>query len=153
MKKNYIYLLILVTCTIVLTLFLSSLYKNKVSETSYFYEKLNKITATEFEEYIIENPDTIIYIADKNNLKYNKFEKKLFNNFEKLGLLENVIYLEKKEITKTLKQIFKEKHSYEYNEKELPIIIVVVDGNLIQRSVVGENSQVDTIIDYGVFEW
>ncbi len=152
MNKNYVYLSILIIGTIVLTLLLSSLYRSKVNETSYLYEKLNKITATEFEEYMMENPDTIIYIGNKNDLEHNKFEKKLLNNFEKLGLLETVIYLEKEEMTKTLKQRFKEKYSYEYNEEELPIIIVIIDDKLIQKSMVTENSIVDTIIDYEVFE-
>ena len=79
MKINYIYLTILIFCTVVLTFFLSFLYKRDEIKTSYSYEKLNKITATEFKEYMIEHPDTIIYIADKNNLNYNKFEKKLIN--------------------------------------------------------------------------
>ena len=155
MKKNYVYLLILLLGTVVVTLLLSFLYRNDVEvvETSYAYDNLNKITAAEFEEYMIENPDTIIYISDKTNLDNNKFEKKLINKLEKLNLLENVIYIEKGEVVDSLEKKFKEDYSYKYNEKEIPVIIVISDGEIIQTVVVNEKSTVDTIINYEVFEW
>ena len=154
MKKNYVYLLILLLGTVVVTLLLSFLYRNDVEvvETSYAYDNLNKITAAEFEEYMIENPDTIIYISDKTNLDNNKFEKKLINKLEKLNLLENVIYIEKGEVVDSLEKKFKEDYSYKYNEKEIPVIIVISDGEIIQTVVVNEKSTVDTIINYEVFE-
>jgi len=153
MKKNYIYLLILLVATVFVTLLLSNLYKKEVNGISYSYDKLNKIIATEFEEYIIEHPDTIIYIADKTNLDNNKFEKKFVNKLEKLGLIENAIYIEKKEINSDLEKKLKENYSYKYSEEKLPVIIVINDGKLIQTSVVDKSSIADTIIDYGVFEW
>ena len=104
MKKNYVYLAVLLIATVALTLFLSSLYKRETLENSYLYEKLNKITATEFEEYMLEHPDTIIYIANKNDLDNNKFEKKFENKLEKLNLLENIIYIEKEEVTSSLEK-------------------------------------------------
>lgn len=152
MKKNYIYLLILLVATVVVTLLLSNLYKKEVNGISYSYNKLNKIIATEFEEYIIEHPDTIIYIADKTNLDNNKFEKKFVNKLEKLGLIENAIYIEKEEINSDLEKKLKKDYSYKYSEEKLPVIIVINDGKLIQTSVVDKSSIADTIIDYGVFE-
>ena len=152
MKKNYIYLTILIFCTIVLTFFLSSLYKREEIKTSYSYENLNKITATEFKEYMIEHPDTIIYVADKNDLNYNKFEKKMVNKLETLNLLENVIYIEKTEFSEALNKIFKEEYSYVYNEDSLPSLIVVNDGEVIETTTINENSNVETLIDYEVFE-
>lgn len=153
MKKNYIYLLILILVTVVLTLFLSYVYKREVMSTSYTYEKLNKITSLEFDEYMLENPDAIIYLGDKTNLNNNKFEKKLLNKLESLNLLKNTIYIDKEDITSSLKKTLEQKYSYDYDEDELPIIIVINDGETIQKSIVYENSIVDTIINYEVFEW
>lgn len=152
MKKNYIYLTILVLGTVVLTLFLSYLYKKESIQISYSYQKLNKITALEFEEYMIEHPDTIMYIADKTNLDNDKFDKKLINKLEKLNLIENVIYIEKSEMVSSLRKILKENYSYKYDEQSLPVIIVINDSNIIQISVVDIDSNVDTIIDYEVFK-
>ena len=89
----------LILVTIIITLSLSVLYKQKFSITTYSFDKLNKITSKEFNEYIIENPNTILYIGDKTNDKTNKIEKKFVTKLESLNFLENTIYIEKEEIT------------------------------------------------------
>ena len=152
MKKNYIYLFVLVLATVLVTLGLSKLYQTEVTKTSYAYEKMNKITSTEYDEYIVENSDTIIYIADKNNLSYNKFEKKFIKKIDSLNLLKNVIYIEKEELNNSLNKKLKKNYSYEYDENLLPAIIVINDGVLSQVSYVNEDSQVEDIINYEVFE-
>lgn len=152
MKKNYVSLLILILATIITTLALSALYKQKFLTTSYSFDKLNKITAEEFNEYIIENPSTILYIGDKTDDTNNKIEEKFINKLETLNLLENTIYIEKGEITSELEKIFKEKYKYVYEESNLPVILLIIDGEAIQIQQISENSDVQTIINYEVFE-
>ena len=152
MNKKTIYLIILVISTVIVTLLLADIYKKETVKTSYAYENFNKITANEFDEYMMEHTDTIIYIADKNNLKYNKFDKSFLKKIEELNLLENTIYIEKNEITKSIQKKLKEDYSFEYNEKELPIIIVVSDNEIIETAIVNTGSKVDTIINYEVYE-
>ena len=153
MKKKYIYLLVLLVATVGLTFLLSSIYNKEVNSVSYSYEKLNKITSDEFEEYMIENTETIVYIAEKSNLSNNKFEKKFIKKLEDLNLLENTIYIAKEEINNKLKELLKTNYDYKLNERKLPIIIVIDNGEIVQDVVVEKKSSVDTIIDYGVFEW
>lgn len=152
MKKNYIYLLILLLATALITLLLAGIYKKEVIHNCYAYENMNKIIPDEFEVYMQENPDTIIYIGDKNNLENNKFEKKLVEKLENLNILENIIYIEKEEIDVSLKNILKENYNFNYNENKIPVLIVIIDNKIIQTSIVDENSIVDTIINYEVFE-
>ena len=152
MKKNYIYLFVLVLATVLVTLGLSRIYKTEVTKTSFAYEKMSKIISAEYDEYIVENPDTIIYIADKNNLSNNKFEKKFIKKLESLNLLKNVIYIEKEELDDSLNKKLKKNYSYEYNESLLPAIIVINDGTLSQISYINVDSQVENIINYEVFE-
>ncbi len=152
MNKKTIYLIILVIVTVIVTLLLADIYKKETIKTSYAYENFNKITANEFDEYMMEHTDTIIYIADKSNLKYNKFDKKFLSKIEELNLLENTIYIEKDEITKSIEKKLKENYSFEYDKNELPIIIVVSDDEIVGTSIVDSNSKVDTIINYEVFE-
>lgn len=152
MKKKYIYLLVLLVATVGLTFLLSSIYNKEVNSVSYSYEKLNKITSDEFEEYMIENTETIVYIAEKSNLSNNKFEKKFIKKLEDLNLLENTIYIAKEEINNKLKELLKTNYDYKLNERKLPIIIVIDNGEIVQDVVVEKKSSVDTIIDYGVFE-
>ena len=152
MKKNYIYLIILILCTIFLTLFLSNLYKKETVQVSYAYENLNKITSTEFEEYLLENPDSIIYIGDKANISNNKIEKKIINKIIKLNLLEKAIYIEREDIVNSFEKILKEKYNYKYEEKDLPIMLLIVDGELSQKILINKQINVNNVIDYGVFE-
>ena len=152
MKKNYIYLILLTIITVGITLLLAGIYNKEVVHNCYAYENMNKIIPDEFEAYMLENPDTIIYIGDKNNLDNNKFEKKLVQKLENLNILENIIYIEKEEIGLDLKNILKEKYNFKYNEEKVPVIIVIIDNKITQTSIVDENSIVDTIINYEVFE-
>lgn len=152
MKKNYIYMAVLLVATVGLTFLLSSIYNKEVNFVSHSYEKLNKITSAEFEEYMIENPDTIVYVSDKNDLNKNKFEKKFVKKLENLNLLENTIYIEKDEINNKFKDLLKTNYDYRLDEKNLPTIIVIDSGSVVQSVVVEKTSNVDTIIDYGVFE-
>ena len=152
MKKNYIYLAVLLVATVGLTFLLSSIYNKEVNSVSHSYEKLNKITSDEFEEYMIENPDTIVYLSDKNDLNKNKFEKKFVKKLENLNLLENAIYIEKDEINNKFKDLLKTNYDYKLDEKNLPTIIVIDSGSVVQSVVVEKTSNVETIIDYGVFE-
>lgn len=151
-KKNYIYLVLLIMGTIILTFTFSIIYKYEAVNTCYLYENLNKITTLELDEYIIENPDSIIYIGDKNDLSNNKFEKKLLKQLKKLNLLENSVYIEKSEVSKEFKNLLKKEHSQEYNENKLPMILVVIDGKITKIVNVSNNSIAETVIDYEVFE-
>ena len=102
---------------------------------------------------MLETPNAIIYIGDKTNLSNNRFEKKLVKKLESSNLLKNTIYIDKEEINSSLEKTLEKKYSYNYNKDELPIIIVINDGKTIQKSIVCENSMVETIINYEVFEW
>lgn len=152
MKKNYIYLIILISVTIVVTFGLSYLYKSKIAGESYAYNNLNKISSNEFKEYITENSDFIIYISDKNCLDYNKFEKKWIKKIQESNLLKNVIYIEKSEVSDELKRILKNKYKITYEEYKTPVIIVINDGNLSQISRLDKYSNANKIINYEVFK-
>ena len=152
MKKNYIYLILLLVGTVFVTLLFADIYNNEENKLCYLYGKLNKITSEEFTEYIMENPDSIIYIADKSNITNNKIEKKFISKLEKLGLIENIVYFDKEEISSSIKKTLSEKYSYNYKESQLPVILVIIDSAVIDIAQINEDSNVDTIIDYGVFE-
>lgn len=153
MKKNHIVLALLILVTIIVTLSLSVIYRQKFSITAYSFDRLNKITAEEFNEYMIENPNVIIYIGDKTNYTYNKIEKKFINKLEKSNLLESTIYIEKEEVKTKLSKILKENYKYTYNENKLPVILVIIDGEVIQTENLTKTSNPETIINYEVFEW
>lgn len=151
-KKNYAYLTLLILGTIILTFTFSIIYKHEVVNTCYLYENLNKITTNELDEYIMENPDSIIYIGNMTDLSNNKFEKKFLKQLKKQNLLETSVYIEKNDVSKEFKRLLKNKHSQVYDENNLPMILVVIDGKISEIVHVLNDSFAESIIDYEVFK-
>lgn len=145
-KKNYYILLVLLIVTILVTLILSNLYINKDKPISDFYKYSNKITVDDFDQYMLENSDVIIYISDKYNLKNETIEKKLKNKIEKLNLKQNLIYIEKSEINKQFLNKFEKNYKIDINLKKAPLIIVVVDDKVIRNEMITENIDLDSVI-------
>ena len=151
-QKNYIILVVLLVVTVFFTLFLSNLYVSKNKLVSNFYEYSNKIKTEEFDEYMIENPDTILYISDKYDLTHETFENKFEEKINNLNLKENLVFIDKDEITD--KFLNKMSNTYEINIElnNIPIIIVIVDNTIVKSVYIQNDSNVETIIDYEVFE-
>ena len=53
-RKNYIYVLVLVICTVILTLIICNIYTNKKKDESEFYKGVNSITSDEFKDFVTE---------------------------------------------------------------------------------------------------
>lgn len=151
-KKNYYILVVLLVVTAGLTMLLSNLYLNKEKMVSNFYEYSNKITPQEFNEYIIENPDLIVYISDKYDLTYETFETNLKNKIDNLNLKEKLIYIDKNYINKDFVNELKKIYKINIDLNNTPIIIVVIDKKVIKNVSITNDSNVDSIIEYGVFE-
>lgn len=151
-KKNYYILVLLLVVTAGLTLFLSNLYLNKEKLVSNFYEYANKITPEEFDVYMTENSDVIIYISDKYDLTNETFEKKFENKINNLNLKENLIYLDKKEIDKEFLSKLKKVYNINIELDNTPIIVVIIDEEVVKNISITNDSHVDTIIEYEAFE-
>ena len=152
LPKNYIILVVLLVVTVFLTLFLSSIYTSKNKLVSSFYEYANEITPTDIEGYIIENPDAIIYISDKYDLTHETFETKFQKKIESLNLKEKLVYIDKEEITDEFLNKINNNYGLNVEIDNTPIIIVVVDKTVIKSIYVENYLNVETIIDYEVFE-
>ena len=151
-KKNYYILAILLIVTVLLTLVLYNLYLNKEKLVSNFYEYANKITPEEFDEYIVENSDLIIYISDKYDLTYETFEKKFEDKINDLNLKENLIYIDKNNIDNEFLKKLKSSYNINIDIDNTPIIIVMVDNEVIKNISISNDSNVETIIEYEAFE-
>lgn len=151
-KKNYYILVVLLVVTAGVTMLLSNLYLNKEKMVSNFYEYSNKITPQEFNEYIIENPDLIVYISDKYDLTYETFETNFKNKIDNLNLKEKLIYIDKNYINKDFVNELKKIYKINIDLNNTPIIIVVIDKKVIKNVSITNDSNVDSIIEYGVFE-
>ena len=151
-KKNYYILVVILSVTVLLTLCLSYVYKNKEKLVSNFYEYSNKIKPQEFDEYMTENSDFIMYISDKHDLTYEEFENSFKEKLENLNLKNNLIYIDKNDIDKEFLNKLKKEYNINIEIKNTPIIIVVIDNKVIKNIFVNTDSNVDTLIEYEAFE-
>lgn len=151
-KKNYYILVVLLAVTMLLTLLLSNLYLNKEELVSNFYEYSNKITPEEFDEYMLENSDIIIYVSDKYDLTHEIFEKNFETKLNDLNLKDNLVFIDKDDVDNKFLNKLKNKYGININIKNTPIIVVIVDKMVIKNVTITEDSNIDTIIDYEDFE-
>ena len=148
-KKNYIILAILLGSTVLLTLIFSRLYLNRTKEESSFYKESNKITTKEIKQVSLENTDIIYYISDKNDLTNAEFEQKLKSKLESKNLLSKLIYVDTK---RSIIKKFKNEYKLNLKVENYPIIVFVVDKKVIKTIYVKDNEDIDSYIDYGVYE-
>ena len=151
LKKKYILLFILIMSTVFMTLLLADLYKKNYLNESYIDKELNKITFNEFNEYMMENSDVIIYISDKNNSNNISFEKLLVKKLKKTNLLKNTIYIEKMDVKDNVINALNELYGYKYEEENIPIIIVINNGEKIQTIKINNNTNINEI-NFDVFK-
>lgn len=151
-KKNYYILVVLLAVTVLLTLFLSSLYLNKEKLTSRFYNYANVITPEEFDEFMTENSDVIIYISDKYDLSHETLEKEFETKIEELNLKHNLIYIDKEEINSEFVNNLKKTYQINLDLENTPIVIVMIDKKIVRNISVTPNSNIDTLIEYEAFE-
>lgn len=150
--KNYILLAVLLVVTVFLTFFLSSLYKSRNNVVSDFYEYCNKINSNEFDEFIMENPDSIIYIGDKNDIDFKEQESALKDEIEKKGLKNKIVYLEKSTLSKKFLSRLKSKYGKSIDKKKTPVLLVVVDKKINKVVYLKDNLELNEFISEEVFD-
>ncbi len=151
-NKNYFSLVVLLAFTVVLTLFISNLYLSRNKLVSEFYEYSNKITTEEFNSYMTENSDAIIYISDKYDLTNAKFEEKFRDKIDNLNIKNKMVYIEKSEIDKQFIDNLEKKYKNNIEISDYPIVLVIVDNKIIKSVNVNNETDVDNFINYEVFE-
>lgn len=149
--KNYILLAVLLVVTVFLTFFLSNLYKSRNNVVSDFYGYCNKINSNEFDEFIMENPDSIIYIGDKNDLDFKEQESALKDEIEKKGLKNKIVYLEKSTLSKKFLSSLKSKYGKSIDKKKTPVLLVVVDKKINKVVYLEDNLELNEFISEEVF--
>ncbi len=151
-NKNYIYLVILIVLTLFLTLLMSHIYLSKNKLVSEFYEYSNKITVNEFDSYITENSETLIYISDKFDLTNEKFEERFKNKIESLNIKGNVVYIDKNEINDEFINSLHDKYNINIDESKFPLVLIIVEGKITKNIYVNNDTDVDNFINYEVFQ-
>lgn len=144
-KKNYLYLTLIVVATVLATLYVSHMYKQMGRTETDFYKYSSVITFKEFDTYIIEYPDSIIYVYDKYDSSYKEFEAKLREKVETHFLTNNFVYIDKRGINKKIIKKFKDDFGMNLNYNNKPLIIYVEDGNVVDIVEITDTTNVNDL--------
>lgn len=135
-KKNYIILGVVIIITLLL-LYYFYMWIDAYNETKLNRPILDKylevINYNELEDYLIENPNTIIYVSVLENSKIREFEKQFKNCLRKKEINTDILYMNITDII-TDKLLIKEMNEkYMINSlsiNNVPVIAVFEDGRL-----------------------
>lgn len=153
--KNYVILGIIIVVS-VLILYYFYLWVDAYNESKLNKPIMNKymevINYNELDTYLIENPDTIVYVSILENKEIRDFEKKFKRVFKKKKILNDILYLDITEEVKDEKTRNELKEKYNVSAVsilDVPVIIVIDNGSI--KSVYDidvNNYDIDKIKDY-----
>lgn len=154
-KKNYIIfgIVILVSLLIIYYFYMwVSAYKDAKENVSVLDNYMNVINYNELDNYIVENPDSVIYVSVVDDTQINKFDKKLANSIKNNDFNKDVLYMNITETIKdaSIKREMIEKYSLKYSDiTDIPNIIVFEDGKLISIYNIKDNGySVSKIVEF-----
>ena len=134
-KKQIILLIVLFIIGIGLTLYFCKWYQvidqNKKS-VPIIRGTLSEITDQELDDYLLENPTSMIYLCTSDSQQCRNYEKDVREYFIKSGLSESIIYVNLTNVdqTKFVKK-FNKKHQYKVKlSTNYPAIIYFSDGEI-----------------------
>lgn len=116
--KNYIILILIVIVTIILVIFFTKSYQEQAqydTQSNNVMTFLSEIKIEEFDNYIQENHDVMVYLSSSIDDYDKKYEKSLKNYITKKDLIKDFVYLD----TSNLEPNFYEKLKTNYLSKKL----------------------------------
>jgi len=100
--KNYVIYGVIVVVTLLAVFYLNEWYKAyKISElnNSYIAKHVQELNYDEFNNYVQENPNGIVYIGITDSEECLNFEKKLYQVIKSNDLIEDMVFLNLTEIS------------------------------------------------------
>lgn len=149
-KSNYIKLVLLIAVTIAIT-FLFVYFYNEIKNKNLMANYLDQITVEDIDQYILEHPDTILYIKYKDQ-NLSLFESDLKRKVEKNNLSDDIVYVlygsnDISAINKILR-----KYNFNKDISDNSLILVMIDKKIQTYKIISKNEKMDDFIDYEVFK-
>ena len=121
--KNYFILGIILASSIFIVLYINKLYLSTKNNDNILNGFIKEIKIQEIDNYIIENPNFIIYLGYKNN--DNKlFEKKFKKLVTKYDLQKDIVFIDISQFNDETFNKFCKKYADKLLEKDSSLIIV-----------------------------
>lgn len=134
--KNYIILgvVTIVTCLLLYYFYMWCDVYNETKLNRPILDKyMNMINYNEIDNFIVENPDSIIYVSVLEDTEIREFEKKLKNSFKNKEILRDLLYLDLTEELKSREMNTEIKQKYVFNSinmSDVPCLLVISNGEL-----------------------
>lgn len=140
-KKNYVILGGVIFVTVLLLYYFYmwvDVYKESKINIPIMDKYMSVINYNEFDNYIVENPNTIVYVSVLENEDIRDFEKKLKNKYKNNEIVNEILYMN---ITDDIKnKEIKEDMISRYSVNKLSIVdvpCVLVFNNGVLSSIYG----------------
>lgn len=121
--KNYFILGIILASSIFIVLYINKLYLSTKNNDNILNGFIKEIKTQEIDNYIIENPNFIIYLGYKNN-DNKSFEKKFKKLVTKYDLQKNIVFIDISQFNDEDFNKFCKKYADKLLEKDSSLIIV-----------------------------
>jgi len=153
--KNYIILGVVILFTILLLYYFYmwvDVYKESKMNIPILDKYMSVINYNEFDNYLVENPNTIVYVSVLEDEDIREFEKKLKNKYKNRKVNNEVLYMNVTNDIKDndLKNEMKEKYYLNnLNIIDVPCVLVFNGGRLASIYSVSDNDyNVDKFVVY-----
>jgi len=134
--KNYVILGVVMVVTLLLLYYFYmwvDIYKESKINIPIMDKYMNVINYNELDNYLVENPNTILYVSVLDNEEIRTFEKKLKNEFKSKNINNEVLYmnltseLNDKDI---MNELTKKYYVNDLSITDVPCILIFSSGNL-----------------------
>lgn len=148
-KKNYIILFILIISTILLGLYLHSIFVESDTNTPLMDDYISVINYNELSDYLLENKDILIYSSYLGDTEIRAFEKEFRNVINNYELNEQILYLNLTNYSDEIKISL----SNQYNLNGLtivdaPCLVLFQNGILVDIYDLKDNYDIDNLVIY-----
>lgn len=148
--KKYIYLVLILLVTIVISFFGIKLYADRFLEkdSNIFLEKpYSQIKVTELKDFLTETSDFVIYI---NNLKSTDvFQSELSTYITEKDIMSNILFIDGRELSskdiKYLKSIYKGELAFSTINFEVDNIIKIDDRVIVDYMELSDISTINNV--------
>ncbi len=141
--KKDLLLVILLGITILLcnyALMWHSVYKEHNLNISELSGYINEISAEEFDAYIVEHPNSIVYFGNVSNEKTRDFEKEFLKTINRYYLNDKVVYINTNGIDLS---VFLNQYDYKKVNIKLEPSIIYFENGKIESYINFDNNKMD----------
>lgn len=96
-KKNYFIVLLMTFFVVCLTFYFAEWYKiirEQYENNSIIIDAISKIEEESISSYLLDNPNTVIYIASSNDKSIKKYESQMKKYINENGLNDEIVYFD-----------------------------------------------------------